>query len=194
MKDALTVFHIDGEKGLRGGERQLLYLACALRRRGHRSVVACREPSPLAAEAARLGLERLALPFLAEFDPLSAAALRRAAGRAERPVLHAHTAHAASVAALESGVASGSARVDFAGAAALEQPAETMRAMMIRRTAAGYPESRFTSTVASTPVPRTGNSVFATRKLHAFHCFRGPHGRVCDDRVVRVPARGLGRR
>ena len=30
----LTVFHLDGERGLRGGERQLLYLAEWLRARG----------------------------------------------------------------------------------------------------------------------------------------------------------------
>lgn len=96
----LTIFHLDGERTFRGGERQLLYLARWLKGRGHRNVVACRRGSPLDREAARLELETLHLPFLGEWDPVSAALLRRAAGRAANPVLHAHTAHAAALAAL----------------------------------------------------------------------------------------------
>ncbi len=92
-----TIFHIDGERTLRGGERQLLYLACALRARGHSNIIACRGGSLLDASARRLGLETLHLPFLWEWDPLSAWLLRRAAAAARRPVLHAHTAHAAAL-------------------------------------------------------------------------------------------------
>ncbi len=95
-----AVFHLDGERGLRGGERQLLYLACALRARGHRNVVVCRKDFPLSREAQRLGLERLHLPFLTEWDPITALSLSLACGKAQGPLLHAHTAHAASVAAL----------------------------------------------------------------------------------------------
>lgn len=97
-----SVFHVDGERGFRGGERQLLYLACALRARGHRNVVACRSGSPLAKAAAALNLETLPLPFYSEWDPLSAWRLRRTAKRSSRPILHAHTAHAAGLCALAS--------------------------------------------------------------------------------------------
>ena len=94
------IFHLDGERGLRGGERQLLYLAAALRARGHRNTVVCRGGSPLEAEAKRQGFAVESLPYLMEWDPLSAWKLRRLARRALRPVLHAHTAHAAALAGL----------------------------------------------------------------------------------------------
>ncbi len=98
----LTIFHIDGERGLRGGERQLLYLAAQMRALGHENIVACRWGSPLSREASALGLRRLHLPFRGEWDPVSAWLLRRAASRAAAPVLHAHTAHAAGPASLAS--------------------------------------------------------------------------------------------
>ena len=94
-----AIFHLDGEPGLRGGERQLLYLAAALHARGQRSVVYARSGGELAAEAARLGLEVRCLPFLGEWDLVSAASLALAARR-EGAIIHAHTAHAAGVGAL----------------------------------------------------------------------------------------------
>ncbi len=94
------VLHVDGERGLRGGERQLLYLACALRARGHRNVVVCRRGSPLAGEAAAAGLETAFAPFWGEWDPVTAWRLRVLCRAARRPVVHAHTAHAAAAAAL----------------------------------------------------------------------------------------------
>jgi glycosyltransferase involved in cell wall biosynthesis len=95
-----TVFHLDGERGLRGGERQLLYLACALRARGHHNIVVCRRGADLEAEARRLRLETMSLPFWSDFHPVSAAVLARAARRRPRAVLHAHTGRAAGVGAL----------------------------------------------------------------------------------------------
>ena len=57
----------------------------------------------MAVEARRLGLRILHLPFLGEWDPLSAALLRRAAGRrSDQVVLHAHTGHTAALACLAS--------------------------------------------------------------------------------------------
>jgi glycosyltransferase involved in cell wall biosynthesis len=96
----LDLFHLDGERGLRGGERQLLYLAASLRARGHRNTVVCRRASPLEAEAKRQDFRTETLPYLMEWDPLSALKLSWLARRARRPILHAHTAHAAALAAL----------------------------------------------------------------------------------------------
>jgi glycosyltransferase involved in cell wall biosynthesis len=96
----LTIFHLDGERTLRGGERQLLLLAAELERRGHRNVVVCRSGAPLEAEALEAGLETLSLPFLTEFDPVSAWRLRRKALERERPLLHSHTSHTAGLAFL----------------------------------------------------------------------------------------------
>lgn len=96
-----TLFHVDGERGLRGGERQLLYLAAALRARGRRNVVYARAGGELEAAARRQGFETRALPFLNEWDPLSAWRLATDARR-ENAVLHAHTGHAAGLCALAS--------------------------------------------------------------------------------------------
>ena len=111
-----TLFHVDSERGFRGGERQLLYLAAALRARGRRSVVYGRAGGELLVEAARQGFEVRSLPFLSEWDPVSAWRLAADAKR-EGAVIHAHTGHAAAVGAL---AALGGApfvahrRVDFA--------------------------------------------------------------------------------
>jgi glycosyltransferase involved in cell wall biosynthesis len=99
MKRRSTLFHIDAERGFRGGERQLLYLAAALRARGRRNVVYCRAGGELEAEAARQGFETRTLPFLNEWDPFSAWRLASDARR-EDAVIHAHTGHAAGIGAL----------------------------------------------------------------------------------------------
>ena len=101
MKRRSTLFHVDAERGLRGGERQLLYLAAALRGRGRRNVVYCRAGAELEAEARRQGFETRALPFLNEWDPVSAWRLASDARR-ENAVVHAHTGHAAGLGALAS--------------------------------------------------------------------------------------------
>ncbi len=74
---------------MRGGERQLLYLAAALRARGRRGVVCARAGGELETEARRQGFEVL---------PLALSAVLKA--RAEGAILHAHTGHAAGTAAL----------------------------------------------------------------------------------------------
>jgi L-malate glycosyltransferase len=116
-----TLFHVDGERGYRGGERQLLYLAAALRARGRRNVVYCRAGGELEREAARQGFETRVLPFWSEWDPVSAWRLA-ADARREGAVIHAHTGHAAGIAALaslRSAPVVAHRRVDFAvGAAA----------------------------------------------------------------------------
>ena len=99
MTKRSNLFHVDGERGFRGGERQLLYLAAALRARGRRNVVYCRGGSELEREAARQGFETRTLPFWTEWDPVSAFRLA-ADARREGAVIHAHTGHAAGIAAL----------------------------------------------------------------------------------------------
>ncbi len=96
----LTIFHLDDERGFRGGERQLIYLACALRAGGHENVICCRPGSELEREARRLGFEVLVLPFVFEFDPVSAGRLASASRRRTRAVVHAHTGHTVGVVAL----------------------------------------------------------------------------------------------
>ncbi|MFI5362272.1 MAG: glycosyltransferase [Elusimicrobiota bacterium] len=101
MKKRSAVFHVDGERGFRGGERQLLYLAAALRARGRRNVIYARAGGELLAAAESAGFETRSLPFLNEWDPFSARRLAADASR-EDAVIHAHTGHAAGAAALAS--------------------------------------------------------------------------------------------
>lgn len=66
-------------------------------------MVVCRRRGALEREAARLELPLLRLPFLGEWDLLSAALLRQAADLAKRPaVLHAHTGHTCALGVLAS--------------------------------------------------------------------------------------------
>lgn len=97
---SFDLFHLDGEYGFRGGERQLLYLAAALRERGHRNTVVCRAASPLAQASADMGLETFPLRDMSEWNLLSALRIRLRARARARPILHSHTGHAVSLGAL----------------------------------------------------------------------------------------------
>jgi glycosyltransferase involved in cell wall biosynthesis len=99
MKKPFTIFHVDSERGLRGGERQLLYLAAALRAHGHKNVIYCRAHSPLDREAVQQGFVTRHLPFFNEWDPISAYILAREAKR-HNAIIHAHTGHAAAIGTL----------------------------------------------------------------------------------------------
>lgn len=169
---ALKIFHLDGERGFRGGERQLLYLAEFLRARGHENTVVCRKASPLERRALDRNFAVMNLPFLFEWDPLSAALLRRRAGRTAGPVLfHAHTAHAAALALLASGaggppwvahrrvdfpLANGrSARWKYRSAGAVFAVSRAVRAIL---TAQGMPPESIRTIPDSVPVGVEENS------------------------------------
>ena len=96
----VSVLHIDTERGWRGGERQVLWLAQSLARSGNECVIAARPGEPLALRAAELGLRVLPCSPRWEFDPVAAAALARFIRREGIQIVHAHTAHAASIAML----------------------------------------------------------------------------------------------
>jgi L-malate glycosyltransferase len=91
----LTVLHVDTQRGWRGGERQVLWLAAGMRERGHRAIVVAREADELARRAADHGLEVITTLPRGELDLVAAYALRRAIVRTQAHVVHAHTAHAA---------------------------------------------------------------------------------------------------
>lgn len=96
----LSILHLDTERGWRGGERQALWLAEALARRGHRSVVAARPGQPFAERAARAGLAVEPCSPAFEFDPVAVLKLRAAIRRHGVQIVHAHTGHAVALAAL----------------------------------------------------------------------------------------------
>jgi glycosyltransferase involved in cell wall biosynthesis len=88
------VLHIDTERGWRGGERQALWLAHELARRGHESIVAARGKEPLAERAREHGLEVIDCAPRSEIDLSAASRLRRAIRERKINIIHAHTAHA----------------------------------------------------------------------------------------------------
>jgi len=118
LVDAPRIVHLDTERGWRGGERQVLWLAGQLARCGHRSMVAARSGEPLAARAAAAGLEVVHCDPRMEFDPHAALRLRAMVRRERMDIVHAHTAHAVALGAMAvAGTAARlvvTRRVDFA--------------------------------------------------------------------------------
>jgi glycosyltransferase involved in cell wall biosynthesis len=96
----LRILQVDTERGWRGGQRQTLWLARELARRGHECIVAARRDEPLAARAGEASLRVVECAPRGELDPLAALRLRRELRRAAVDVVHAHTAHAVALAAL----------------------------------------------------------------------------------------------
>ena len=96
----ITVLHIATERGWRGGERQVLWLAEGLARGGHRSIVAARSGEPLAVRAAERGLAVVPCDPRFEADPVAALRLRRIVRHEGVRIVHAHTGHAVTLAAL----------------------------------------------------------------------------------------------
>jgi glycosyltransferase involved in cell wall biosynthesis len=97
---ALRVVHVDTERGWGGGQRQLHALATGMQRRGHESWVMARPDSLLAAALARDGIPVVPLAPVFEWDPVAAGRLRALVRRVRADVVHAHAAHAVSLAAL----------------------------------------------------------------------------------------------
>jgi L-malate glycosyltransferase len=96
----ISVLHVDTEKGWRGGERQTLWLAAEMAKRGHQSVVAARRGEPLASRAAAAGLAVVDCGPASELDLRAAWRLRREMLSRRIEVVHAHTAHAVAIGAV----------------------------------------------------------------------------------------------
>ena len=96
----LCILHIGTQRGWRGGDRQILWLASQLAGAGHTSIVAARPDAPLAARAAERGLRVVPCNPLVEFDPRVALALRRLVHHESVDIVHAHDSHAVTLAAL----------------------------------------------------------------------------------------------
>jgi glycosyltransferase involved in cell wall biosynthesis len=96
----INVLHVDTERGWRGGERQTLWLARELSRRGYGTVVAARANEPLAERASAESLDVVPCNPRSEIDVFAAGGLRRVIRRRNVDIVHAHTAHAVALAAL----------------------------------------------------------------------------------------------
>ncbi|MFA5162666.1 MAG: glycosyltransferase family 4 protein [Elusimicrobiales bacterium] len=151
MNGPFAVFHVDSERALKGGERQLLYLAFQLRALGHWNCIVCRKGSQLDIAGRKAGFDVMYLPFLFEWDPLSALMLRGQIMLRQRPggvVIHAHSSHAAAVSfmAAKAGFArrivsrrdeyplsgSASARMKYASAHKVVAASENIRKMLLK--------------------------------------------------------------
>jgi glycosyltransferase involved in cell wall biosynthesis len=96
----IRLLHVDTERGWRGGERQALWLAQELARRGHECLIAARSHEPLSERARDAGLEMIESSPRSEADGLAAIRLRRVIRRRDIGIVHAHTAHAVALCAL----------------------------------------------------------------------------------------------
>src|ERR1043166_6137007 len=96
----MRILHIDTERGWRGGERQALWLAAELERRGHYCIIAARPGEPLATRAREAGLTVHHCAPAFEADPRAVLALRGRIRDSQIEIVHAHTAHAIGLGAL----------------------------------------------------------------------------------------------
>ena len=92
--------HVDTERGWRGGQRQALWLASALEKKGVRSILVARPGQPLASRAQAAGIEVMPLRPIAEIDPLAVLSLRRIIRSTNADIVHAHSGHAVGLGAL----------------------------------------------------------------------------------------------
>ena len=96
----LRSLHLDAGRSWRGGQRQVLLLAHALRARGHEPLVVGVGGMPLVERAHAAGLATAAVPMRGDWDLRSAKRIR-ALIRAWRPdIVHAHDARAHAIALL----------------------------------------------------------------------------------------------
>lgn len=97
-KNHLIIFHINTEKGFRGGEIQTLSLVRGLQQRGHENCIFARPGSRILQQARDEGIPCFTLPMRGEWDFISGRTLRKLIGVQKPDLVHAHTAHACSIA------------------------------------------------------------------------------------------------
>ncbi len=97
-KDAPAVVHIDTERTWRGGQRQAHHLLKAMHQQGYRVTMVCQPGSPLERACEEGALPCLPVAMPGEFAPVSGWRIARHCRAHSYTVLHAHSAHALSVA------------------------------------------------------------------------------------------------
>jgi len=88
------VLHVDEQRGWRGGEQQMLYLARGLMRRFHRTAAVLQPDSAAAGRLREAGVEVLEVAMAGEVDLPAACRIAGLARRGRFNILHSHTAHA----------------------------------------------------------------------------------------------------
>src|SRR5262245_271707 len=114
----LVTYHVDTEKGWRGGEQQMAYLLAGLVARGHRAVAAVQPDGEALGRLKAAGHEVDAVTMRGEADPVAVLKLARRIGDARADVVHLHTSHAHTLGAMAARLAGRpkvvvSRRVDF---------------------------------------------------------------------------------
>ncbi len=99
----LVTLHLNTERTFRGGEVQTLGLVRLLTRKGHRAILLAREGGPLLERALAAGVEAFPWSPRGEWDLASALRLHRFLVREEVDLIHAHTAHALTLALVARG-------------------------------------------------------------------------------------------
>lgn len=114
----MSLFHIDAGREWRGGQRQSLFLARVLKRRGLPYFFVVQPDSPLHQKAQEEELSVLPLRIKSEFDLVAVLRLARAMRRQKCLLAHFHDAHSVSVGSMAASLAKVpyrviSRRVDF---------------------------------------------------------------------------------
>jgi len=94
----MRILHIDTERTWRGGEQQMLYLASGLHDAGHECTLVCQPDGVAAVRAAEAKLAVAPVKMRGEADLVAAARIAALARKFD--ILHAHTSHAHTLAAI----------------------------------------------------------------------------------------------
>jgi len=95
-----NVLHVNTAKTWRGGEQQMVYLLRGMRARGLRAAAVCQAGSPAAERARAAGATVHEITMRTELDVAAAHEIARIAQAGGFSILHAHTAHAHSLASM----------------------------------------------------------------------------------------------
>ena len=90
-EDSLTTLHLNTERGWRGGEQQMLYLAQGLQARGHAAHVACRPGGECLARVRAAGLRAHEVSVRGDLDIFAARKLGGLIDEIGADIVHAHT-------------------------------------------------------------------------------------------------------
>ncbi|MEA2109699.1 MAG: glycosyltransferase family 4 protein, partial [Pseudomonadota bacterium] len=94
----MKILHINTEKTWRGGEQQLLYLICGLKKRNITSHLVCQPASPLEEKARAEKIETFPVAMRSEIDLRAAYKIRKLINRYHYDIIHSHTSHAHTIA------------------------------------------------------------------------------------------------
>lgn len=118
MQRALRILHVDTERTWRGGEQQAHNLMCGSKARGHAVTMVAQPGSPCAQRTRQAGIDVVERSMRGEFDLGAIATLTGLLKSGAFDLVHAHTSHAHTLAALAAWRAHVpcvvSRRVDFA--------------------------------------------------------------------------------